>query len=101
MTHVCTDPASGHLIGTDANGDFLGATAAYKISPPIAQVGLNQHPEWKAGEAESAGQNPCIGIVPEKDAAGTWGYTYITKPASGVGGWGPYNRYHINRDGTF
>lgn len=97
LMFVATDQASGKLIGTDANGDFYGDS----YNPPIVQVGLNQHPEWKAGEAESAGQNPCIGIVSEKDADGTWGYTYITAPTSGKGGWGPYNRYHINRNGTF
>ena len=97
MQFIATDPASGHLIGTDENGDFYGGN----YSPPLVQVGLNQHPEWKAGEIESAGQNPCIAIVPEKDADGSWGYTYITAPTSGKGSWGPYNRYHINRNGTF
>lgn len=97
MQFVATDPASGGLIGTDANGDFYGGN----YNPPLVQVGLNQHPEWKAGQAESTGSNPCIGIVAEKDVDGSWGYTYITKPSSGVGGWGPYDRYHVNRNGTF
>lgn len=90
-----TDPASGVAIGTDVDGNFIGG------APGLTIVTLGMHPEWKAGAAHSAGQNPCVGIAMEKDAAGTWGYTYFTKPANGKGSWGPYNRYHINRNGTF
>ena len=90
-----TDPTSGHAIGTDIDGNFYGG------APGLVIVTLPQHPEWKAGAAASGGTNPCVGIAMEKDAGGSWGYTYFTKPANGVGSWGPYNRYHINRNGSF
>jgi hypothetical protein len=94
-TMFTTDPTSGHAIGTDIDGNFYGG------APGLAIVTLPQHPEWKAGAAASGGTNPCVGIAMEKDTSGSWGYTYFTKPANGVGSWGPYNRYHINRNGSF
>ena len=95
MAFITTDPESGLAVATDANGDLFVTPGV----PGLAVVTLGQHPEWGAGQVESAGDNPCVGIVFEKDADGTWGYTYITKPSSGVGGFGPYDKYHVPRGG--
>ena len=86
------DPVTGIVVGTDASGDFFGSGI-----PGLGVVTLPMHPEWGAGTPT----NPCVGFMFEKDADGTWGYTYFTAPASGHGSWGPYNRYHIRRNGTF
>lgn len=91
------DPVSGKILLTDENGDLFARPGI----PGLVMVGLNTHPEWHAGNNESGDANPCIGLLFEKDAGGTWGYTFVTKPASGVGSFGPYNLYHINRNGTF
>ena len=34
-----------------------------------------------------------------KDPSGKWGWTFVTKPTSGAGGFGPYDRYNFGRDG--
>ena len=91
-----TDPITGIAVATDADGNFYGNGI-----PGLGVVTLSQHPTWGAGGTESAGTNPCVGIAWEKDTDGTWGYTYFTKPTSGKGSWGPYNRYHIRRSGAF
>ena len=91
-----TDPVTGLLVATDIDGNIYARPGAI---PNV--VTLGQHPEWDAGGAESAGGNPCVGIVSEKDADGSWGYTFLTKPASGSGSFGIYDTYHIRRDGTF
>ncbi len=96
-TMFTTDPVSGLAIATDADG-------ALYVTPGVQDLvvqNLVNHPQWQAGEAESAGQNPCVGIAMEKDGDGSWGYTFFTKPASGVGSFGPYDKYHVNRNGTF
>ena len=90
------DPVTGIVVGTDADGNFYGSGI-----PGLGVVTLGQHPNWGAGQSESGGQNPCVGFMFERDADGTWGYTYFTKPASGQGSWGPYDKYHVKRNGTF
>lgn len=90
------DPESGKTICSDADGNFYADAGIGDITITT----LSEHPEWKAGESESAGQNPCVGLVPWKDPNGRWGYAYITKPTSGKGSLGPYSTYHIGRDGT-
>lgn len=92
---VCTDPTTGSQWGTDANGDMF----AFPGAPFVA--GLNQHPEYKAGSAESGGTNPCIGLVPWKASDGLWGVCYITRPTNGQGNLGtPYSLFRFRRDGT-
>jgi hypothetical protein len=97
MAFQMCDPASGKTLATDANGNFYGDSG---IAPTLIVTTLAQHPDWQAGEAESAGKNPCVGLVPWKDPTGAWGYAYVTKPAGGSGSLGPYSTYHIRRDGT-
>ena len=87
-----TDPVTGRAVATDKDGNIY---ARADTIPHV--VTLGQHPEWGAGNW----LNPCVGIISEKDASGTWGYTFFTTPANGKGGFGIYNTYHINRDGTF
>jgi hypothetical protein len=90
-----TDPVTGLLVATDPDGNIYARAGAI---PHV--VTLSQHADLKAGAAESGGANPVVGIVSEKDAGGTWGYTFLTKPSSGPGSFGPYDTYHVNRDGT-
>lgn len=98
---ITTDPVTGTVVATDEDGNFYGRPELYEAPSNLKLVTLGQHPEWKAGSAESGGSDPCVGITFEKDADGSWGYTYITKPASGHGSFGPYNLYHIHRGGSF
>jgi hypothetical protein len=89
-TMQCTDQATGGVWATDENGDgygFLGAPYP---------GGLNEHPEWKAGEAESGGQVPCVGIAYWKDAAGD-GAVFFTKPGGTTPNGSPYNLYRFRR----
>ena len=95
QTMFAHDPVTGGVWATDENGDLYA-------SPPAPFIaGLNQHPTWQAGSAESGGQDPCVGLaywgVPGHD-----GITFFTRPSSGVGGWAgtPYNTYSFLRDGT-
>jgi len=90
---ICTDPESGDLMATDVNG------ALYADIPSLTNGNLIDHPNFDAGDAESGNQNPCIGITPWKDPSGKWGWTFVTKPTSGAGGFGPYDRYNFGRDG--
>lgn len=92
---ACTDPTSGKVVATDSNGNLYAEPNAL---PTVFTLG--QHPEWRAGEEESAGSNPCIGITPWKDIHQEWGFAFVCEPASGKGGFGIYNLYHFNRDGT-
>lgn len=85
------DPTSGGFWATDANGDLYCENGA-----PFIQ-GLNQHPEYDAGSAESGGKNPCIGIVPFKDKNGQIGICYVTSTPSGGT---PYSWYRFARDGS-
>lgn len=96
MGFIATDPESGKVIATDPDGNFYA-------DPGIGDIvitTLGQHPQWRAGNAESGGQNPCVGVTPWKDPGGRWGYAFITKPAGGHGALGPFTDYHIGRDGT-
>jgi hypothetical protein len=95
------DPVTGGIWGTDENGDGFGLYGA-----PYPG-GLNTHPAWKAGDAESAGQNLCVGLAYwcEKSPTGNVsadGVVYFTQPASGAGGikGTPYSAYRFLRDGT-
>lgn len=89
------DPKTGGLWVTDENG----ALYCWGAAPFVA--GLNQHPEYHAGETESAGQNPCVGIG-YWSAFGQDGIVFFTKPTTGVGGWAgtPYSQYFFTRAGT-
>lgn len=94
-----THPVSGLLVATDQDGEIYARDGAM---PHV--VTLAQFPAMRAGSAESGGANPCVGIVAEKDSAakgGGWGYTFLTKPTSGPGSFGPYDTYHVNADGSF
>ena len=87
----CTDLATGGVWATDENGDgygFLGAPYP---------GGLNAHPEWQAGAAESAGKAPCVGIAYWKDAAGD-GSVFFTKPGGTTPNGSPYNLYRFRRE---
>ena len=88
------DPVTGGYWATDANGALYAAAGAPYVT------GLNQHPAWQAGSAESGGADPCVGIV-YWGVPGNDGITFFTKPASGVGGWAgtPYNVYSFTRGG--
>jgi len=90
-----TDPESKKVICTDADGNMYAEPG----SIPVV-VTLGQHPQWQAGSAESGGTNPVVGITPWGDQNGEWGFCFITKPSSGSGSFGPYDLYHINRNGT-
>ena len=87
----CTDPESGKLLITNANGDLF-------VPEPIGDlvVGtLGQHPNWGAGNP----LNPCVGITPWKDPTGAWGYSYQCRPTDGSGRFGGLNPYHFTRKG--
>lgn len=95
LTMICTDLDTGKALGTDTSGNLYAEPGQLP-----AVVTLPEHPEWNAGGTEANG--PCVGIVSELDANGsTHGYTFITQPANGKGSWGIYNKYHVNRDGSF
>lgn len=93
-TLFTTDPTSGKIIATDASGNLYVDEGGI---PGLSVVTLGQHPQWGAGNELA----PCVGIAMEKDPDGTWGYTFFTAPLNGKGSYGPYNRYHANRNGTF
>jgi hypothetical protein len=93
-----TDPQTGLAMGTDKDGNLYLSPGMGAQAPAV--VTLAEHPEWKAGNAESWTANPCVGLVAERDTDGTWGYTYVTQPASGQGSWGIYDRYHVRRNGS-
>lgn len=92
---LAEDPKTGGQWVTDVNGALYGWGAA----PFIA--GLNQHPEYHAGDAESGDANPCVGIG-YWAAFGLDGIMYYTAPVSGVGGWAgtPYSQYRFLRSGA-
>lgn len=89
------DPVTGGYWATDENGDLYAAGGA----PYVA--GLNVHPVWQAGAAESGGADPCVGICYWSQGT-VDGIIFFTRPASGVGGWPgtPYNAYRFTRDGV-
>jgi hypothetical protein len=101
MNLAAFDPTSGGFWATDANGDLYcppsGSGPTEVVAPFIA--GLNQHPEYHAGELESAGQNPCVGIVAFKDHNGQIGICYITQPKAGGTLGTPYAFYRFARNG--
>ncbi|HVX20875.1 MAG TPA: hypothetical protein VHB02_05985 [Acidimicrobiales bacterium] len=96
VTMYCTDPETGKVIATDADGNVYAEPGI----PDIQISTLGQHPAWHAGSAESGGTNPCIGITPWRDPQGRWGLAFLTEPVGGKGGFGPYDLYHLGRDGT-
>jgi hypothetical protein len=67
-----TDPETGGTWSTNANGALFAEFGA----PFVA--GLNQHPEYHAGSAESGNLNPCVGIAACKDSTGQWGVVFFT-----------------------
>lgn len=86
-----TDPVSGTVVATDAQGNLYARPGALPAVPT-----LSQHPTFHAGTPA----NPCVGIVFEKTAtAGTWGVTFVTQPVGSPGSFGPYNLYHFDRGG--
>lgn len=89
-TMQCTDPITGGVWATDDNGagyGFLGA--GYP-------GGLNEHPEYKAGDAESGDANPCVGIAYWKDSTGD-GAVFFTKPGGTTPNGSPYSLYRFRR----
>jgi NlpC/P60 family len=92
---LAPDPKTGGQWVTDANGDLY----CWGAAPFIA--GLNQHPEFHAGSAESGGANPCVGIG-YWAAYGLDGIIFYTAPTTGVGGWAgtPYSQYRFLRSGA-
>ena len=94
-TMFAYDPETGGYWATDENGDLYTGGGAPFIG------GLTQHPAWQAGQAESGGTDPCVGLV-YWGKPGHDGITFFTKPASGKGGWAgtPYNTYTFLRNGT-
>jgi len=87
----CTDLATGGVWATDENGagyGFLGAPYP---------GGLNEHPDWHAGQAESSGVAPCVGIAYWKDATGD-GSVFFTKPGGTTPNGSPYNLYRFRRE---
>lgn len=91
-----SDPVTGGVWATDPDGALYALLGA----PYVA--GLNTHPGWQAGEAESAGANPCVGLAYWREAGVDDGVIFFTKPASGEGGIAgtPYSGYRFRRDGT-
>jgi hypothetical protein len=87
------DPDSGGFWATDVNGDLNTENGA----PFIA--GLNQHPEFHAGSAESGTANPCVGIETFKDKNGQHGIAYITR-TSGSKNQSGLSFYRFARDGS-
>ncbi len=86
----CSDPVTGGVWATDENGDGYGFLGAGYPG------GLNEHPEWKAGEAESADKAPCVGIEYWRDATGD-GAVFFTKPGGTTPNGSPYNLYRFRR----
>ena len=97
MQMCAYDPVTGGIWLTDENG----AVYAVDGSEYVVAANLNTHPAWLAGEAESHGANPCVGIC-YWGKPGADGYALFTKPESGVGGLPgtPYDQYRWNRDGS-
>lgn len=90
-TMQCTDPVTGGIWATDENGDGYGFFGA-----PYPG-GLNQHPEWQAGAAESGGKVPCVGIAYWKSADAD-GVCFFTKPGGTTPNGSPYNLYRFRRE---
>jgi hypothetical protein len=101
MQMYAEDPKTGGGWGTDENGDNY----PYGTAPLIP--GLNDHPDYKAGHAESGGANPCVGIAYWAFGLND-GILLFTKPSNGQGTWGgtvaagqcPYDIYRFLRNGT-
>jgi len=96
MSLFAYDPVTGGVWGTDANGDGYGLEGA-----PYPG-GLSAHPAWQAGQAESGGANPCVGICYWGKPGQNDGVTFFTQPAGGKGGIAgtPYSMYRFLRGGT-
>lgn len=92
------DPTTGGIWATDANGSLYCPPSGSGAQAPFV-AGLNQHPEYNAGEVESAGKNPCVGLVPFKDKNGEIGLCFITQPAAGGTLGTPYAFYRFARNG--
>lgn len=89
-TMQCSDPTTGGVWATDENGagyGFLGAPYP---------GGLNEHPEWQAGDAESADKAPCVGLAYWKDPTGD-GVVFFTQPGGTTPNGSPYNLYRFRR----
>lgn len=101
MSLAAFDPTSGGFWCTDSNGDLYcppsGAGPTEVVAPFIA--GLNQHPEYHAGDIESGDQNPCVGLTPFKDKNGQIGICFITEPKAGGTIGTPYAFYRFARNG--
>lgn len=93
MAYQCTDPTTGGTWSTDANGALYAEFGA-----PFVE-GLNQHPEYHAGSAESGGANPCVGIAACKDGTGAWGIVYFTNNGQKAPDGSPYHTYRFARSG--
>jgi hypothetical protein len=88
----CTDPVTGGVWATDENGNGYGFFGA-----PYPG-GLNEHPEWLAGQSESAGKAPCVDIAYWKEASGNDGVVFFTLPGGTTPNGSPYNLYRFRRE---
>ena len=98
MQMCAYDPVTGGIWLTDENG----AIYAVDGSEYVVAANLNTHPAWLAGQEESDGANPVVGICYWGKPGEADGYALFTKPTSGVGGipGTPYDQYRWNRDGS-
>lgn len=87
------DDESGGFFATDHNGDLANLNGA-----PFIQ-GLNQHPDYKAGDVESGNTNPCVGIETFKDKNGHTGIAFVTR-LGGVQDVSGLRFYRFARDGS-
>src|SRR5665213_1039290 len=78
------DPMTGGNWLCDQNGALFAPAFPGAEAPYV--TGLNVHPAWLAGEAESAGANPVVGIEYWGKPGQADGIVFYTKPTSGVGG---------------
>jgi hypothetical protein len=93
LSMLAYDPDSGGFWATDADGDLANLNGA-----PFVE-GLNQHPEYKAGNDESGGTQPCVGITAFKDKNGKHGICYATR-VSGTTDVSGLRFYRFARDGS-
>lgn len=92
-----TDPVTKKPYCTDAGGNFYGDGAV-----PVV-VTLTEIRAKYPGVLAGTFVEPCIGITPEEDTDGDWGFTFITKPQTPTPNspLGPYNRWHVDRSGAY
>ena len=100
MKFSAYDPVTGGNWLCDENGALFAPAFPGDAAPYV--TGLNAHPNWGAGTAETGGANPCVGIEYWGHPGQADGIVFYTKPANGVGGIAgtPYSAYRVKRDGS-